>query len=270
VSSLENALQALRLLSPDRPVLRVGEVCRELGLPKSSVSRLLKAMSESGLLQREAGEMGYGAGRLALELGELYLSRHTLLDLIDRVIDRIVETFGFAGYAGVLSGGELVILRVKHGSYPLRLVQPVGQRIPSYDTAIGRALLSRLPEDEAARATTSEFPESARARRLELDRVRRSGLAQTQSRVVPGIAAIGAAVRTADGQEMLGFSISFPAKAVSDETHHAMAAWLRHEAAATATRIGDPYWIDRAATPIELPSLDDPDPSRDPPLAIAG
>jgi DNA-binding IclR family transcriptional regulator len=37
MSSAENALKILSLLGPERPVLRVGEVCRELGIPKSSV-----------------------------------------------------------------------------------------------------------------------------------------------------------------------------------------------------------------------------------------
>lgn len=255
LSSLENALQILRLLGPDRPVLRVGEVCRDLDMPKSSVSRLLKSLGESGILEREPGELGYVAGRLALELGELYLSRHTLLDLIDISIDRIVKTFGFAGYSGVLSGRDLVILRVRHGNYPLQLVQPVGKRLPSYDTAIGRALLSRLSDEEAAAAISSEFPHGARARRDELDRIYRSGLARTESAVIPGIAALGAAVCSPHGREMLGFSVSFPTGAVSAAQYGDMAAGIRNEAAAIATRIGDTYWIDRTATSLDLSAV---------------
>lgn len=255
LSSLGNALQIVSLLGPDRPVLRVGEVCRDLGLPKSSVSRLLKALGESGLLERESDGPGYVAGRRALELGELYVSRHSLLDLIDHTIGRIVKTFGFAGYAGILSGRELVIIRVRHGSYPLRLVHPVGTRLRSFDTAIGQALLSRLSEAEAAEAVGSEHSADEGAVRQTLDEVYCSGVAQAESAVVPGIAAIGAAVRKPDGREAIGFSISFPVGAVSQEEYRDMALWIRAEAAAVAARIGDSYWIGRIDPSLKLQSL---------------
>jgi DNA-binding IclR family transcriptional regulator len=252
LSSLDNALQILGLLGPARPVLRVGEVCRELDIPKSSVSRLLKTMGEHGLLERERGDLGYVVGRRALELADLYVSRHTLLDLIDLTIDRIVLRFGFAGYAGVLSGRELVVLRVKHGSYPLRLVQQVGTRLPSFDTAIGRALLSRLPEDEADDAFSSGDGPAASERRDELDRVYRCGLAGTANAVIPGIAALGVGLAAPDGREALGFSVSYPTGAVTPAQEREMAIWLREEAAAIAARIGDPYWAGRTTAPLEL------------------
>jgi DNA-binding IclR family transcriptional regulator len=257
LSSLKNALRILGLLGPERPVLRVGEVCRDLDLPKSSVSRLLKTLGESGVLGREPGELGYVAGPRSLELGELYRSRHTLLDLIDGTIDRLVGRFGFAGYAGVLSGLDLVIIRVKHGSYPLRLMQQVGKGIPAYDTAIGRALLSRLPAEEAAKTVPGELQAGAPPHRTELDGVYQSGIAQVESAVIPGIAAIGAAIRPPDGGEALGFSVSFPTGAVSADDHREIAAWVRSEAAAIAGRVGDSYWATRAEAPLRVKPLVD-------------
>jgi DNA-binding IclR family transcriptional regulator len=256
VSSLENAFAILALLEPKRPVLRVGEVCRELGMPKSSVSRLMKTMGEFGLLEREQADQGYVVGRRALELTDLYLSRHTLLDLIDLTIDRIVREFGFAGYASILSGRDLLVLRVKHGSYPLRLVQQVGKRIPSYDTAIGRALLSRMNEDEALRMAASDLPLDQRSLRRELDRVRQIGIAASISTTIPGIGAIGAAVRSADGSEAIGFSVSFPISASDTALRLKMARWIRDEAATIAARIGDAYWVGRTTSPLETAELE--------------
>ena len=230
-------------------MLRVGEFCRVLNMPKSSVSRTLKTLSGSGLIEREQGEYGYVPGRLALELGELYRTRHTLLELVDKTIDRIVSKFGFAGYGGVLSGHELVILRVKHGTYPLRFVQPAGRRIPAFDTAIGRALLARLEPGEAIALAATDTGQSVRARRAELAEVRRTGLARTESLVVPGIVAIGAAIVAANSHEQIGFSISFPVSAVATSDQRAMEQWLREEAARLASKIGDTYWEFRVSSP---------------------
>ncbi len=256
LSSLENAFSILALFEPSRPVLRVGEVCRDLGLPKSSVSRLMKAMGEFGLIEREVGDLGYVVGRRALELADLYLSRHTLLDLIDLTVDRIVSKFEFAGYSGILSGRDLVVLRVKHGAYPLRLVHPVGQRIPAYETAIGRALLARVPEDEALAAAGPPAGVTKRELRDSLDSIYRCGIAATISTTIPGIAALGAAVYSADKREAIGFAISFPIRATDAALRHTMASWLREEAASVAARIGDPYWAGRAAGPIASADLE--------------
>jgi DNA-binding IclR family transcriptional regulator len=267
LSSIENAFAILALFEAKRPVLRVGEVCRDLGMPKSSVSRLMKTMGEHGFIEREKGDLGYVVGRRALELADLYLSRHTLLDLIDLTVDRIVAEFGFAGYAGILSGRDLVVLRLKHGAYPLRLVQPVGKRIPSYETAIGRALLSRLPEDEALDGLAGDGTTDPRAVREELDRVFTRGLSATISTTIPGIAALAAAVYSPDKNEAIGFAISFPLNATDEAARLTMARWLREEAASIAARIGDPYWAGRNAVPLratDIKAILDPEPQGDP------
>lgn len=248
VSSLENALAILGLFDANRPVLRVGEVCRDLAVPKSSVSRLMKTMGEHGLIERQDGEFGYVVGQRALQLADLYLSRHTLLDLVDLTLNRLVLEFGFVCYAGVLSGRDLVVLRLKHGAYPLRLVQPVGKRLPAYDTAIGRALLSRLSDHEAAVVAGTDGPASSADVLAELDRVHCSGLAATISTTIPGIAAIGAAAHNPLRNEAIGFSVSFPLSATDSGGRLQMARRVRGEAAAIAARIGDPYWAGRATT----------------------
>ena len=78
MSSLENGLAILGLLDADRPVLRVGEVGRRLGLPKSSVSRLLKALCIAGLVEYTGDTGGYVVGSRALGLAAAYSSRHRL------------------------------------------------------------------------------------------------------------------------------------------------------------------------------------------------
>jgi DNA-binding IclR family transcriptional regulator len=244
VSSLENGLEILSLLSKERPILRVGEVCRELGMPKSTVSRLLKTLSEYGLLERGNRDLGYSAGRRALALAELYLAERSLLDLIDVATDALISEFQFAAYAAILSGPDLIILKVKHGRYPLRLVQDVGKPMPAYSTAIGRALLARRSDDEAIDLIGERAAGKINraAIRKELAEIRKTGVAATSSAVIPGIAAFGAAVASPSKDEMLGFSISFPTTAADDVLRSRMMRRIREEAHAIGLRSGDPYW----------------------------
>lgn len=236
MNSLEAAMRILKLLDKRRRVLRVGEISRALSLQKSTVSRLLRTLSEHEFLERERDGQGYTVGRRVLALSDLYLAGHSLLDRVDAVLDALVEEFGFVGYAGVLSGVDIVILRLKPGRYPLRFVQDVGQRVPAERTAIGRALLARQPEPalRASRAISTE----------ELAKIRRSGWAAIESAVIPGIAAVAAAVGDPARNEALGFALSFPITATDELLRARMARRVRDEALDIGRHLGDPLWAE--------------------------
>jgi DNA-binding IclR family transcriptional regulator len=243
MNSLEAAMRVLKLVDQSRPVLRVGEVSRELGLQKSTVSRLLRTMSEHELIERERDGQGYVAGRRALVLADLYLSAHTLLDLVAEAVDALVDEFTFVGYVAALSGPDIVILRVKHGRYPLRLVQEVGKRLPAWLTAIGRSLVAHRPDGEISAlleaAPGAPKPSMALA---EIARIRRAGIASVESAIIPGIGAIGASVSDSSGNEALGFSLSYPLSATDKHTRDLMAERVREEGRRIGTRLGDPFW----------------------------
>jgi DNA-binding IclR family transcriptional regulator len=224
MSSLANALDVLGLLRQDQPVLRVGEVCRQVGLPKSSVSRLLQAMSRSALLERDAGGKGYVAGPLAVRLADLYLARHSLLALMDAALARLIGAFGFTGFAASLSGAEIVLLRVVQGSYPLRHVREIGARLPAARTVMGRALLARLPDAKAPG--------------------RRARVLVAPSALTPGITTIGGALLRA-GENPLALALAFPDQAAGAALRAAMIAAVRRECADIGRQIQDPQWTER-------------------------
>ena len=265
MNSLEAAMRILRLVDRSRPVLRVGEVSRELGLQKSTVSRLLRSMSEHELVERERHGQGYVAGRRGLVLADLYLSTHSLLELVDGAIDALVSEFGFVGYIGGLSGSDIVILRVKHGHYPLRLVQEVGKRIPATLTSLGLALLARKSDTELAELLRNEKGAEPASLTARLDEIRRNGTAAISSAIIPGIGAIGTAVGEPGGDEALGFALSYPVSAADEKLVARMVGRVREEGTRIGQRLGDPVWSmqDAAAKVIELPSLR-PSPRRAP------
>jgi DNA-binding IclR family transcriptional regulator len=248
MSSLDKGLQILGLLSRQRTTLRVGEVCRSLDIPKSSASRLLRTMSNSGLLMQEPGGQGYVVGPRALELAGLYLAGHGLIELMEMIVDRLVAEFGFVGYISVIDGGDLLILRRKYGTYPLRVVRDVGQRVFAYHTAAGRALLARGTDDEA-RAIIDKDPQwRSRAEEAmdEVRRIRRSGVTTSTSSFTPGIAATAAAFADPHTGEMMSVSISFPLTATDHDSRIRIRTRMREEAHHVGRLIGDRFWTERS------------------------
>lgn len=208
MSSFDSAMQILGLLGRDRKVLRVGEVGRELAMPKSSVSRLLRAMEEAGLLQRDGG--GYAAGPRSLTLASLYLERWTLLDQVDPVLEQLVDRFGFTGFVSKLDGSDIVLLRVRQGSYPLRYVREIGTRLPAWQTAMGQVLLARL--SDAARTLRLEgCGEIDQAKLSEaIAQARATGSITARSTFTLGATTIATAVGAAVPEGGLALGIAFP------------------------------------------------------------
>jgi DNA-binding IclR family transcriptional regulator len=244
MSSLDTAMRMLKLIGKERPVLRVGEISRELKMQKSTASRLLRKLADHDLLAREIEGQGYVAGRRGLILADLYLSEQTLLKMVDRAIQILVDEFSFVGYAAALSGNEVVILRLRLGRYPLRLVREVGTHQAVWSASIGRALLARKSDAEAwAILRSSGGPRVPRAEALaELARIRTTGTAATNGAMVPNIAAIGAAVGDPDRGDALGFALSFPMTATDEAMRRRMTARVYAEAMRIGTRFGDPFW----------------------------
>lgn len=233
MSSLDSAIRILRCLSPRTPVLKVTEVAERLDLPKSTVSRLMKLLHEGGLLQRDENAPTYGPGPLGLTLGRLYLASNGVLAQIDRALAEIVEAHGFSGFAGVLDGEEVVVVCQRQGWYQLRYVLELGERLDVRESAMGTALMARREGvPPAADAATRRFLEER--------------VVEVACLSVPGITAIGTALRPAGQTTGIGFSISFPDAAAPPETRRAIRDAVLAAARAIAPAIGDPFHMPAA------------------------
>lgn len=249
MSSLGSALDILRCFSTDAPDLGVTEVAARLGMPKSSVSRWMKSMGEAGLLEQDDTRRTYRPGVLAFQLGNLYQRHLKVLDLVDQSLKEMVEGTGLTGYVGVLNEADIVLIQTRQGTYPVRLVLEKGYRVPAFVTAVGLALLARLPDDEIRRLHPEEphYGETNLSKTLdellaEIRRVRKRGFAQVSGTTFSGFSAIAVAVESGAEMQRLGFSLSFPNAALTRHEKEAIAMRMIEQARRIGARTGDGYW----------------------------
>lgn len=247
MSSLDNALRLLALLGRDHPRLRVTEAADTLGLPKSSVSRLLSTLDRAGMVERDGSHHGFRAGPEMFRLGSLYRARIPPEERVDEALRAMVARFPATAYVGVLRGMNLVVLRLHEGFHPVRYIQQPGSVIPAFATAVGRALLARLP-DAALRAglpphisVPSRAVDMPRASLLrELARSRTRGFAGYDDQKL-GIIAFAVAVRLAAGRD-LGFALCLGRETVDRAMRAEIIAALLETARAVGVLCGDPAW----------------------------
>jgi DNA-binding IclR family transcriptional regulator len=249
MSSIENGLRILALLGDDRPVLRVGEVCRDLNIPKASVSRLLRTLADANVLERDERDGSYYVGERALDLARLFLARHNLLDLVSSAVDALVKEFGFTGHAGIVSGADRVLLLAKQGWYPLQHTGAIAERKPAFESIIGRAILARMGDNEALRQLGYETTDqvlhnvSGAAVLSEIQVIRRDRIASSSSLITPGISSVGAAVGDPGRNEILGFCLSYPTAAADHAMQRRMTNAIYHHASQIGRKLRDPVWL---------------------------
>ncbi len=256
MSSLTTAIDILHRFSAERPELRVSDIGRGLDIPKSTVSRLLKEMLRHGLVEQDPSTRRYRPGPLTFRLGSLYQAHLKILDLVEAAVEQLVGHFGLTGYIGVLDGADVVILRVRQGSYPVRFILEVGYRVPAFTTAIGKALLARLGDkhvtDTHPRVLRYDVTDLALPRDDLLNAlrdIRCRGWAEAVETTFPGFGAVAAAVGAADGQQALGFCLSYPTSSPFADQKPAMVERITQAAEQIGRRAGDPFWLHRCDGP---------------------
>ena len=128
MSTLGNVAAILRLFAPERLEISVTEVSRMLGVPKSSASRLMKAMMQAGILARHEGSPRYKVGNLLFEVAQLYRLNSSLIEQADEVLKAICRETGHTGYVSILDGTDVLVIRMHQGSHPLRVFTPLAAR----------------------------------------------------------------------------------------------------------------------------------------------
>lgn len=251
MSILDSATSVLRLFARSEHDLTVTDIVAGLNLPKSSASRLLKQMMECGLLERDAQTLAYRPALLLLEVSHQVRATAPLLRRMEQALEALVHESGHTGYISVLdeTGTSVVVLRVHHGTHPLRVVTWPGHRSPAVATSTGRALLARLDDTVIdARfaallpAASPNSPQDLAGLHASLQRIRQQGWASAQDEALPGVGSLSCAVADPASGETLAFCLSFPAGPDQADGIDSLAERLTGHARAIGRAIGDPFW----------------------------
>lgn len=249
MNSVGNVARVLRLFTPDRSVLSVTEVAQLLALPKSSSSRLLKAMADTGLLAATEQGAGYSVGNLIFETSRRHRAHSTLSVVADEALARIARTTGHTGYVAILDGADVLGLRMRPGSKPLRVVTSPGDRLPAFCSSTGRAMLARL-DDDAVRALypaplqppSPNAPQTVDDLLVALALVRDKGWSQATDESLPGVESIAICVEDRESGERVSICISYSAAMISANEKSRIVTLLMRAGCEVGRKFDDEHW----------------------------
>lgn len=156
VKSADRTLDVLEELARSSGPLALGELSRLLGIPKSSLHGLLRTLERRGWVEVDDGGLRFSLGVRAMQVAGSYLDHDRVLGAARQVLDTIANETGETVQLARFDGADVVYLAQRQARHPVRLISSIGQRLPAHATALGKALLSQLDEDELDRRLT--FP----------------------------------------------------------------------------------------------------------------
>lgn len=182
--SVDRALSILWILNGARHAT-VTEIAQELGVHKSTASRLLVALERHSLVTRRPGDLGYELGQGVLQLAGSVNSQNDLTKSAQILVENVAEHFKLTANVAILD--EVYAVNIAQSAPSERFFTPrqyVGRRTPGHATSSGKILLATA--DAAVREQLLSAPlEQFTARTItdpaelatELDRVREQGWA---------------------------------------------------------------------------------------------
>lgn len=233
IQVIARAAEILRVLQAHPGGLSQAELGSRVGMARSTVSRILNALDDEGLVatgrHRGRYRLGPEISRMAstVRLG-VVTDMHPFLTELSRSLDETVDL-------SILDGDRAEFIDQVVPPRRLRAMSAVGESFPLYCCANGKALLAALPEDRLAQAlparlvplTANTVIDSA-ALREELARVRAEGVSYDREEQTEGICAVGAVLRGVS-DELVAVSVPVPAQRFyghEERLAQALSAWV--------------------------------------------
>lgn len=245
VKPVYKALQVLRCLGEAEQPLSLGEVCRRSGLPKSTAFKYLRTLRETGFAAHDPETDTYRIGLLVWELGQLSTDQARVRELALPEMRKLHRMFDETVNLAVPDGTDAVYLEMIESSRALRMQARLGSRDPLYSTAVGKAILSTLPEDTWRQRVPSTLTPRTPATitsltelRAELARIRERGYAVDRGENEPDASCLAAPILNRRGRAIAAVSVSAPDTRLDDGLLTRMAQGVIEAGRACSRRLG--------------------------------
>lgn len=217
VQSVDRALSVLEILAR-KGEAGVSEIAGEIGVHKSTVSRLLGSLEDHQMVAQV-----YERGKYRLSLGILRLAtavpeRLEVTEQGHPVCERLADTLGETVNVAVLRSHFAVNLDQARGPAAIGTHNWIGEPTPMHATSSGKVLLAHLDPELRAQllreAGLTRFTEHTitSPERLDeqLDQARRDGYALCVQEYEIGLNAVAAPIRDYTGHTAAALSVSGP------------------------------------------------------------
>ncbi|MEU6735703.1 IclR family transcriptional regulator [Streptomyces physcomitrii] len=222
VKSARRAIELIEAFAATDAWLSPSDLHTGIGFPRSSLHGLLRTLLEAGWLELDQSSGRYRLGVRALICGTAYLDRDPVVPYATETLEKIRSETGCTTHFARRNGAEVVYLETREAKRSTHLVSRVGRTLPAHATALGKALLAELTQEEIDQLLPAKLPAltprtlvSRADLHAECARIRESGYASEVEEGTSGVRCVAAVIPyRIPGTDAL--SCSMPAAEVTD------------------------------------------------------
>ena len=217
VTAVDRALDILLCFNEDNPRLSLSQIAGQLNLPKSTIHRHLATLENKHFINRDENTGMYHLGLRFVEMAALILQEAGFQRWTQPHLERLSAECGETVDLAVLDGTHVIYLQVIESSQRVKIAAAVGQRLPAYCTASGKAFLAFLPEEqvrEILREKMTRYTENTRISLPllyeDLRATRERGFAISEQEYEKDIHAVAAPILDASGFPVAVIAVAGP------------------------------------------------------------
>ncbi len=246
VQTLDRSLDVLEALSQADEPLGVTEIGNRVGLHKSTVHRILQTLAYRGYVEKEKDRDRYHLGIKIVELGIKFFDDLQIRKVAEPFLADLAKEFDEVVHLVISDEGEIVYLDKMEGSQVISMRSRVGRRAPMHCTAVGKAILASLSEEEARHILeskgmsrlTQKTKTSVEEILEELPGIREKKVALDDEENELGIICLGTPVLDYSGRAIGGVSVSGPANRMHEKGLDQIGEVLRQIGEEISSRLG--------------------------------
>lgn len=218
VKSADRVLDLLEHLAATGAPPNFGQIAAELGIPKSSLSQLLRNLAARNYVKLDAGSNTYRLGDKLTELSRKAMLTTPFQELLRKTLERLRDEINETAAFYVRCGDETQVLESVGSRQALVFMITAGDRAPLYAHSAGKIMLAHMSESELdaylERTTleklTTHTVRSKSALRAEVEKAKQDGFAYAFEELAAGIKGLATPVASA-GRLWGALNVAVPA-----------------------------------------------------------
>jgi IclR family transcriptional regulator, acetate operon repressor len=216
--AVPKALRVLETVAARKHPLSIAEIAVALEIPQPTAHRLVGTLEKLGFVGREPGRRRVIEGKRLVGLGLDVLQAAAGSGTRHAILAALAAKTGESCNLGVMAGGHVVYIDRVESQWPLGLRFEPGSRVPLHCTAIGKLMLSQMPDAlidahlsgvSLARYTSTTITDAKRLRE-ETQRIRKQGYSIDNQEFMSGVVCLAVPVKGPKGEVCAGVAISAP------------------------------------------------------------
>ncbi|MCW4465795.1 IclR family transcriptional regulator [Glutamicibacter sp. MNS18] len=242
-SVIVNVIDVLRCFTGESPLAGVTEIAEQVGLHKSSVSRILATLEQERIVERDERSRKYRLGMGLIAIAGPLLANLDVREIAYPFLTELSETSGETAVLNIWDGVESVSVEQIPSPHPVKHTSAMGSRYRTGLSATVQLFLSHEPETQVRSLLDSgriEMPDTvdtaAYLERLAL--IRERGYAVNYGEVGPDEVGVAAPVFDHRGDIIACVMIAAPFYRITPQVLEQLSAHCVRTAGRISVRLG--------------------------------